>query len=62
MPLTGISNRGLMLIAALVAILWGCLIAERAIVRQASQETDQVLRSAPAARSPILTARAAQAA
>lgn len=58
MPLTGISNRGLMLIATLVTILWGCLIAERAIVRQASQETDQVLRSAPVLRSPMITARA----
>ena len=46
MPLTGISNRGLILIAVLVALLWGCLLAERLIVRQASQETEVLLRSA----------------
>lgn len=47
MPLTGISNRGLALIALLVVILWGCIFAERAIVRQAYEETQNVLRSQP---------------
>jgi hypothetical protein len=47
MPLTGISNRGLALIALLVVVLWGCIFAERAIVRQAYEETQNVLRSQP---------------
>jgi hypothetical protein len=50
MPLTGISNRGLALIAVLVVILWGCIFAERAIVRQAYEETQNVLRSQPEVR------------
>jgi len=45
MTLTGISNRGLAVIAILVAILWGCIFAERAMVQQARQETLKVLRS-----------------
>ena len=50
MPLTGISNRGLALIALLVVILWGFIFAERAIVRQAYEETQTVLRSQPVVR------------
>ena len=50
MPLTGISNRGMALIAVLVAILWGCIFAERAIVRRAYEETQDVLRSQPEVR------------
>ena len=50
MPLTGISNRGLALIAVLVVILWGCIFAERAIVRRAYEETQNVLRSQPEVR------------
>ena len=42
MTLIGISNRGLLLIAILVGILWGCIFAERAIVAQALLETEQV--------------------
>ena len=45
MTLTGISNRGLLIITVLVAILWGCILAERAIVRQAREETELQLRS-----------------
>ena len=45
MPLTGISNRGLLVIAFLVVILWGCIFAQHAIVRQARQETLMLLRS-----------------
>jgi hypothetical protein len=43
--LTGISNRGLLLITVLVAILWGCIFAERTIVNEARRETMMVLRS-----------------
>src|ERR1700739_3949044 len=45
MRLTGISNHGLLVIAALVMILWGCIFAERAITRQAREETLLFLRS-----------------
>jgi len=45
MKLTGISNRGLIVISFLVAILWACIITERSIVQQARQETDALLRS-----------------
>ncbi len=44
MTLTGISNRGLLVITVLVAILWGCILAERAIVRHAREETELFLR------------------
>ena len=47
MPLTGISNRGMALIAVLVIILWGCIFAERAIIRRAYEETQNVLRAQP---------------
>lgn len=45
MTLTGISNRGLLLITVLVAMLWGCIFAERAIVNEARRETMMLLRS-----------------
>jgi hypothetical protein len=45
MRLTGISNQGLAVIAILVAILWGCILAERTIRRQAREETLLFLRS-----------------
>ncbi len=45
MTLTGISNRGIMVIAILVAILWGCIFAEHAVIQQARSETLKVLRS-----------------
>jgi hypothetical protein len=48
MKLTGISNRGLMVIGLLVVFLWGIIFAERAIVRQAQREHDQFMRSLPA--------------
>jgi hypothetical protein len=47
MAVTGISNRGLATIAVLVSILWGCIFAERAIVRRAYEETQEVLHSRP---------------
>ena len=45
MTLTGISNRGLLLIALLVAILWGSILAERTIVSHAREQTESLLRS-----------------
>jgi hypothetical protein len=44
-PLLGITNRGLLTIAVLVSILWGCILAERAIVRRAYEETRHALRN-----------------
>lgn len=48
MTLTGISNRGLLVIALLVTVLWGCIVAEHAIVSQARRQTEMLLRSRPA--------------
>ncbi len=45
MTWTGISNRGLLVIASLVAILWGSIFVERAIIQQARRETELLLRS-----------------
>ncbi len=42
---TGISNQGLAIIALLVAVLWGCILTERTIRRQARDETLIMLRS-----------------
>ena len=41
MPVTRITNTGLSAITVLVVILWGCLIAERAIVRRANIQARQ---------------------
>ena len=46
MRLTGISDRGLLIIALLVAVLWGCILGARVIERQALLETGQQLRPA----------------
>jgi hypothetical protein len=43
--LTGISNQGLAIITLLVAVLWGCILTERTIRRQALEETLILLRS-----------------
>jgi hypothetical protein len=48
MRLTGISNRGLLVITLLVICLWGIIFAERAIVRQAQREHLEFFRSRPA--------------
>jgi hypothetical protein len=45
MRLTGISNQGLAVIAVLVAILWGCILVERTIRRDARDQTLWMLRS-----------------
>lgn len=47
MTLTGISDRGLLLIALLVAVLWGCIVAEHAIISRARRETELFLHSRP---------------
>ena len=43
--ITGISNQGLAVIALLVAFLWGCILTERTIRRQAKEETLLMLQS-----------------
>jgi len=53
MPLTGISNRGLVLIGMLVALLWGCILTERIVVRRAIEQTEHWLGSHP--RGPAST-------
>lgn len=45
MTLTGISNRGLLVIAFLVTILWGCIVVEHAIINEARRQTVEQLRS-----------------
>jgi hypothetical protein len=44
MTLTGISNRGLVVIAFLVAMLWSCILVERSILNKARRETIEQLR------------------
>jgi len=43
-PIAKITGQGLAAIALLVALLWGCLIAERRIVRQANAGRDRALQ------------------
>ncbi len=43
MPLVGITNRGLTTLAILVALLWGCLVAERVTAVRANREASQVI-------------------
>jgi len=47
MRLTGISNGGLGVITLLVVILWGCIFTERAILKNAREQTDLFLHSRP---------------
>ena len=49
---TGTSNQGLAIIALLVAVLWGCVLTERNIRRQAREETLLMLRSNPGTALP----------
>ena len=49
----GITKQGLAAIAVLVAVLWGCFIAERMIMQQACREMSRALKrpgKAPARR------------
>ena len=45
MPIAKITGQGLMAIALSVALLWGCLIGERVLTRQAFRERARVMRS-----------------
>jgi hypothetical protein len=44
MPVAKITGQGLFAIACSVALLWGCLIGERAMLRSAATERVRVLR------------------
>ncbi len=44
MTIARISGPGLAAIAVAVALLWGCLVAERLIVRRANYEAGRTLR------------------
>ena len=44
MPIAKITGQGLAAIGFSVALLWGCVIGERAMVRQACSERARVLR------------------
>jgi hypothetical protein len=44
MPLLRISSAGLAAIGFAVAMLWGCIVTENAIVREARKETKTVLQ------------------
>ena len=48
MRLSAISNRGLLVISMLVMVLWGIIVAERVIVREAQREHYEFLRTKPA--------------
>jgi hypothetical protein len=45
MAVVGITRQGLAAMAVAVALLWGCLLGERMIVRQASVEMTRALRN-----------------
>ena len=44
MAIAKITREGLMSIAVLVAILWGCILAERILTRNTRMETYRVMR------------------
>jgi hypothetical protein len=44
MPVAKITREGLVTIAVLVAILWGCILGERILTRNTSLETYRVMR------------------
>ena len=44
MTMAAITKQGLVAIAILVAVLWGCLVSERLTVRKANLEMGRVLR------------------
>ena len=44
MALTKISRTGLVSIAILVAILWGCIVSERYLLRNSKMDTYRALR------------------
>jgi hypothetical protein len=44
-PLAEITKQGLASMALVVALLWGCILGERAIVHRADRETAQALQA-----------------
>jgi hypothetical protein len=44
MPVAKITREGLVTIAVLVAILWGCILGERILTRNTTLETYRVMR------------------
>jgi hypothetical protein len=44
MPIAKITEQGLAAIALSVALLWGCVLGEHALMRQALRERAQVMR------------------
>ena len=48
MKLFGISNHGLALIAALVAVLWGVIFMERTVNLRTQQDYEELIRAYPA--------------
>jgi hypothetical protein len=44
MAIAKITRQGLAVIATLVVLLWGCVIAEQVLVRRANQQSYQTLR------------------
>ena len=44
MAIAKITREGLVAIAVLVAILWGCILAERILTRNTTMETYRVMR------------------
>ena len=44
MPIARITGQGLAGIALAVALLWGCLVGERLIIRQSAERRAQVMR------------------
>lgn len=69
MKIFSISNRGLIVIAFLVAVLWGLIYTERSLTLRAQRDYQEVMRSltvTPAkaqpipARKPVFPVRPAQ--
>ncbi|MGO9259947.1 MAG: hypothetical protein ACLQU1_27090 [Bryobacteraceae bacterium] len=57
MPIAKITEQGLVAIALSVALLWGCVLGEHAMMRQALRERAQVMRQvvrAPQRTQPVL--------
>jgi hypothetical protein len=60
MPLAKITGQGLVAIALSVALLWGCVLGEHAMMRKALQERAQVMRQvvrAPRGTQPVFAPR-----
>jgi hypothetical protein len=58
MPLVRITRQGLAMIALAVALLWGCVVGQHVMMRQALLERARVMRllvPAPRSTHPVLT-------